>query len=679
MAQKSDKGVTTKLLARIKSYFKNDPLIIIIAIFFVIFSVYWANISILKFYALHATLFDLGLAMQNAWAFMYHPLQFYPNLILWVVFPVFIPQSFPLILAFQATFITAGIFPVYGIAKHFLKLKSAAMLIAISYLLYPYLSGMYWFDFHYQALFPTLFLIGYYLFIKTRYKSAFILLILAGITRYPYIFFIILLSFLIMLETLYDMRYKKPEFNIKTLRFAAVLFFASFIIFILSYIASSGTASISQSMTGNAHFMGGTFFYGIDFKLFVLYILFIPLFGLPLFSRRFVLMLAPFIFVLFSANYWAYMFPAFVHLQYGPLIVPFLYLGTIDAIARIFEHHENHDTKRFNRFKSIVTAPRFKVAAAILVLMVLFAMVYQPYGPLNEYSMTNFDVAENTAVNWTTFNNLEHIVSIIPRSDPYVLTQNNIPEIYPRALLPESYYGSYYNSVMDLQFMNFLNNITASNHYMNTSTGLVNARIDYVLADMNSPQYLSTTPSMYDFTSVLYGSGQYGIVGEASGFVLLKQHYAGPIQYYRPMSYNFNYTQISPGNISKIWHSTILSNSTLNGTMWTTPVMNLAPGAYNVTVQVRSNSSTSMTLKATAFGVPMITEHTVNVSGGWTNVTIQFYLYNFYTDVQITGYSLHASIMTKNVIVTETKPFSEFGQFFSVTNVMVSELVRYPS
>ncbi|MEM4058751.1 MAG: DUF2079 domain-containing protein [Thermoplasmata archaeon] len=89
--------------------------------------------------------------------FIHHLLQFYPNLILWVIFPVFIPQSFSLILAFQAAFIIAGIFPIYGIVRYYLKLKGAAMLIAISYLLYPYLSGMYWFDFHYQALFLTIF------------------------------------------------------------------------------------------------------------------------------------------------------------------------------------------------------------------------------------------------------------------------------------------------------------------------------------------------------------------------------------------------------------------------------------------------------------------------------------------------------------------------------------------
>ncbi|MEM3265322.1 MAG: hypothetical protein QXH07_05145, partial [Thermoplasmata archaeon] len=84
-------------LTIIKSYFKNDHLIIIITIFFIIFTIYRSNISILKFYALNASFWDLGLAMNNAWTFMYHPFQFYPNCILWVIFPVLISESFTLI------------------------------------------------------------------------------------------------------------------------------------------------------------------------------------------------------------------------------------------------------------------------------------------------------------------------------------------------------------------------------------------------------------------------------------------------------------------------------------------------------------------------------------------------------------------------------------------------------
>jgi len=658
--------------ARIKNYIKEDPFILIIALFFVIFSIYWSYISIMKFYALHASIFDLGLAMQNAWNFMYHPLQFNQNMILWVIFPVFLPQSFPLILTFQAIFITLGVFPLYGIAKHFLNAKLPAFFISLSYLFYPYLAGMYWFDFHYQALFPTFFLIGYYLYLKEKYKSSFVLFILAGLTRYPYIFFIVLLSFLMIIESIYKMKYKKEDFNIKRLKFEALLFFAAFIVFILSYIGEAGNATIAESMMGNAHFTGGSIFSLLDYKLFVLYILFIPLLLLPLLSRRFIVMLLPFIFVLFSANYWAYLFPSFLHLQYGPLIVPFLYLGTIDAISRIFEKKDYKKEKKFTKqLKCAFSDKRVKVSATILILMLLFAIVYQPYGPLNKYSMTNFDVSQNTSVNWTTFNNLERIVSLIPKNDPYVLTQNNIPEIYPR--IPP---GQSYSNVMDIQFMDFFDNITADNHYINTSSGPVNMRIDYVLADLKSPSYLSTTPSMYDFMSILYGSGKYGIVGEASGFVLLERNYKGPIKYYVPTTYIYDYNDLYPGNNTKLWNNALIANNTRNETLWSTPLINLPPGEYNVTIQVRSNSSLPSNLikiQVKAFNVPLISSVTIkNISKDWENITLKFTLYNFYAFVQFSAYSVKwsGSLSIKSVIIHESKPFSEFGQFYPDKNAL---------
>ncbi|MEM0309583.1 MAG: hypothetical protein QXJ93_01735 [Candidatus Rehaiarchaeum fermentans] len=476
------------------------------------------------------------------------------------------------------------------------------------------------------------------------------------------IFFIILLSFLIIIEILYNIRFKKPQINTNTMRFATILFLVALIIFILSYIALARTVSILQSMTANAHFTVGILFSNTDFKLFVLYILFIPLFGLPLFSRRFALMLALFIFVLFFANLWEYLFPAFVHLQYAPLIVPFLYLDAINSIVRIFEHHENSDTKLFKRFKILVTEPRFKVKVAILVLRDLFTFGYNSYGPLKEYSMTNFDLGENTAVNWDTFNNLEHIVFLIPRSGPYVLAQNNISEIYSKALIP----GTYYNSVIDIQDMNFLNNITANDHYFNTSNGLVNTRIDHVLAEMTSLQYLSITPSIYNFTSVLYGSGQYRIIGKASGFVLLKQNYTVLIKYYSPDNHYFSYAELNVNTSTKVWDYELVFNDT-NVFLLSTAALNKPLGIYNVTFQISANCTLSNTkVEASAYGVSFIESQKISIlPGSWTNITVQFILSNFYTSFQITDYGGHSngSLMLKSINVQEIKPFLEFGKF----------------
>ncbi len=60
------------------------------------------------------------------------------------------------------------------------------------------------------------------------------------------------------------------------------------------------------------------------------------------------------------------------------------------------------------------------------------------------------------------------------------------------------------------------------------------------------PEYIISNPtdsytfttglnSMYNITYLFYGSGEYGILAEADGFVLLKLNYTGPIVYYVPL------------------------------------------------------------------------------------------------------------------------------------------------
>ncbi|MEM3873419.1 MAG: DUF2079 domain-containing protein, partial [Nitrososphaeria archaeon] len=149
---------------RFFEYFKKDPYIIILIIFFISFSIYWSYISITKYYLLNAYVGDLGGQILKVWYFIYHP-GYYPNLIMWLIFPLFLFKNSILLFVFQAVFVTFGIFPLYGIAKHTLKSNLSALLISISYLFSPFMTGIFWFDFHFQVLFPTLFLIGYYFFL----------------------------------------------------------------------------------------------------------------------------------------------------------------------------------------------------------------------------------------------------------------------------------------------------------------------------------------------------------------------------------------------------------------------------------------------------------------------------------------------------------------------------------
>jgi uncharacterized membrane protein len=96
-------------------------------------------------YSLNITFSGFGMFFQNGWSFLSNPLnqQNILHPIIFIIFPLFLFKSYSLFLIFQAIFITLGIFPLYGIALHVLKKKHIAMMIAIAYLIYPYIAGMY--------------------------------------------------------------------------------------------------------------------------------------------------------------------------------------------------------------------------------------------------------------------------------------------------------------------------------------------------------------------------------------------------------------------------------------------------------------------------------------------------------------------------------------------------------
>ncbi|MEM4068179.1 MAG: DUF2079 domain-containing protein, partial [Candidatus Micrarchaeaceae archaeon] len=660
-------------------HFKKDPFLIIIIFLFLFFTLYWSYISIMKFYALDATIWDLGLAMNKAWTFMQHPLGLYSNMIVIVIFPIFIPQSYPLILAFQAMFITFGIFPLYWIGKHILKSNVAALFIAMSYLFYPYLIGDYWFDFHYQALFPTLFFLGYFFYIKNELKKSFIFIILSGLTRSLYLLFSILFSIVILIENLYKRKIDKNNFDRKNLRFAIFLAVISLLLFLLfNYYAllnlESGNSILMQSHI-NVNLSPFNF---IDNKIFVLLLVTLPFLGLPFLSKRFIIFFFPYFYILFFSNSGIYLFPGFTHFQYGPLIYPFLYLATIDSLSHIFK--KCNKTKRLEKMskslKVIISNPKLKFSATIFVLVILLATVYQPYGPIDEYSQAGTNLSWITDVNMTTFNNLEHIVNMIPKNDPYVMTQDNIPEIYPRTLLYE------YTPITPLSY--FFTNITVDNHYMRVASGhIYNVRIDYVLADIENPYYWQESPeSMYNFTKLFYGSGEYGILAEAYPIVLLERNYTGPILYYVPFSENFKYNEFNFGPLTKTNNNYLYAqNISKYVTVWYGPATYLGPGEYNITFQLEtSNNSLANTLNldvSANSGQTILASQNINGSNftmenKWTNITLNINVSNFIQNVEFRGFSSHwnGTIALKGVYVKQVAPSSRSQEFVELKKMM---------
>jgi len=642
---------------------KNKVPLIILLLIFASFSILWSYISVMRVYSLNITVSGFGMVLQNGWIFLSNPLneQSILHPIIFIIFPLFLFKSYSIVLAFQAIFITLGIFPLYGIALHVLKKKHIAMMIAIAYLIYPYIAGMYWFSFLYQALFPTLFLTAYYFYLKERYKISIVLFLLSGLTLFSFMVFPILFSLITIIECIYYRRHSGYD-RVK-MHFSLILLIASLSIFlVINY------SNINMGILGNMSMYIPKHidpFKNIDYKMNVLLIVLVPLLALPVISKRFIIFFIPYFYALFYITTSPGIIPSFLSYQFAPLIIPFLFLGFIDTLQNLFEDANNEEPRpRIEKLKNELANPRFKFTALMLVLVILFATVYQPIGPFNQYSQANFDLKQSTSANFTLYNNLQKIISLIPSNDPYVLTQNNLPEVYPRPLA--------YGMPFVTGITNFTSNITATKIYINNSGKLTMPRIDYILSDLNSPWYLYGKTNMYYFNSLLYSSGKYGIVAEASGLVLLEKGYSGHIKYYVPEYFSFAPSSLVLGPNTTVHKNIIIANNTNSTLLWSTPLFNLAPGKYNITFSIKTNNTSLknvLKINLTAFAVPLLTQYylsglSIKTSNAWTNVSFSLYIYSFFANITLSCYSLHwnGSLYFKNIAISQVSP-SPFSNY----------------
>jgi Predicted membrane protein len=164
-----------------------------------VYTVGWSIISLLRYYSFNARYFDLGVSM----GYITYSVEgltlskfvqiFALKPIVYLLDPIAYAFSFQGLLVFQSFFLALGAYPVFMISLEKLKNGTLAALLSASYLLYFPLAGLNWFDFHYQALFPTLFLLGYWFYIKGKKSLSLTFMVLSGMVHYPYTVFPLLL------------------------------------------------------------------------------------------------------------------------------------------------------------------------------------------------------------------------------------------------------------------------------------------------------------------------------------------------------------------------------------------------------------------------------------------------------------------------------------------------------
>ncbi len=643
--------------------------------------VVWSYMTTLKFYALHATVFDLGVEMEQLWKFT-HPQAVGFTAISYLMTaidqpfqlllsPISLPMSYPLLLVVQSLGLGSGAFAVYGIARHILTKPVDAYCLSLAYLLYFPLGGVNWFDFHAQAFFIPLFLWGFFCYLTRRFRLAFVLFMLAAGTTYSYVLLVVLFSALTVFELgLRRVRLRqRPDASEWT--FAVVLLAASVGFFLYQFIFNSTVLGIS--LTQNASIASGST--PVLNRVEVLAFLLVPMLFLPAFAPKWLAMLLPFSYLELTSAASQFNFPVVFQLQYPALAIPFVFIGGvygIRTVTRLLSRgavSNDHQSPPRQWLYRLVRSPRRAsgLAMTVLVVTIGLAAVFQPYSPLNPCCDGNLQTSTATDVNWTYFGQYSHLLGLIPADTPFVLFQDNMPSVLPR---PLEYHGAPLVTALD-HWVNATPFDAASDRFPLgvERGGPLYTPLAFAISDPSSVWYtFAGNVSMYSFFTTMYQSGVYGLVGEASGMTVLARGYNGSLEYYEPLRETIPSTDLTSRETTAQSTSPVLSRSNLTGQLaWSGPGISLSPGTYRIEFSLRTSSvapqndlsllvvagSTSTDLANQALSGANFTTPDV-----WTTFNLTVHLATAYTGVEFEGANARwqGTISIRSIYLTESAP-----------------------
>ncbi len=673
-----------RLLRQRTHQFLSDRWLIVLAALVALYDLYWSYLSVERYSSLNAYVYDLGVNMERLYA-LAHPEQFPIPVYLamaaaqpvgLILAPLSLADSYPLLLVVQTIALGAGGILVYLIAAHQLGSPRVAFLLGVSYLAYFPLAGVNWFDFHFQAFFIPLFLLGVALFQRDRRTWGGIVLLLGGAATFPYEGMVLLFGLTLVAPVVWRGWGRGTPTERRTARFGLVLGIAAVAILLEQYLLLAffeGAQFLPHLIrTGAASTtIGGA---GL-----VLLLILAPLLFLPLLSPRWAFMLVPFLALEVQSGCSCFFYPELFHLQYSALFLPFVFLGTIEGVGRIQRWGKEHRAPEERASHRAASLPRIRrhgalaASLAVVTATLVFATVFQPYGPFNASTPEAFPVAAVTHGNLSEFEQLQTLLGLLPASASGVLVQNDMPEAYPRPLaggepiLDASVVPWKNATVYDATHDRFP--IASSPGY--PSSVSIDSAVDNPWTGSFGEVSPSTNVSMFDFARSLYESGRYGILGEASGMMALQRGYVGPVQYYRPYQQSFPASELfAEGGVHPPSGSPISATNVTDHAVWFGPYTFLSPGRYSIQYTLRSTDlspSNELALSVNAedaavhLGVPIgITGASFPRAGAWTVFTTTLYVNDTYTLVEFTGFASQweGTIAVQSVRVSQLAPGS---------------------
>ena len=696
------------LWKRLREELRN-PYVLILLLSVAVYSSYWSWLAISRDYAMVTAVYDLGLFLQHVWVFTQpgsiglYGLPGLPAPVAYLALtvdqpfefllsPLALLNSYSTILVLQSIALGAGALPLYAIARKTLSSDPPALLVSLAYLLYFPLGGVNWFDAHFIAFFVPLFLLGFYFLIHRSFRLAGLFLLLAGTTEYPSILLVVLFALTLLGEAVLNGRILKRGWDLPALKFSLILFVLSLLLFLYqfvylnSYLGPQGfAATVHLGASGGVSIGSGPI--SIRNRITVALLILAPVLFLPVLSPRWLVMLSPIGYLVFGTTYFGYSFPEIFRSQYSAVFIPFVFLGVVYAmrwLRRFYPAGEVRSVQKSSRLYSVrrrLSQPSY-LGLAVVLTGILFASVFQPYGPLNDQGPDKFVVP---SANLARFNEIQRLESLVPRDTPYVLFQNDMPGMLPR---PLAYLdtplvtgiGDWQNvSIYDAEVGHFPLTLFTG-HTVNTS-------VEYAVDDPYNWGFLARgtafNNSMYPFIRDLYGSGMYGILGEIDGMLALERGYSGVPLLYSPFNQVFPARDLWVPNLPPSqWNNASWNGSKIPSGQneisatnadsmhaWDGPGLILSPGKYEVRFSLMTTNlspQNHISLVATGdngkdvLGAESINGSNFTQANVWTGFNLTFYANNTYQLVSFPGLSIlwRGTLSIQSITLTQLSPGS---------------------
>ncbi len=672
---------------------KLNKIKIILIIGFISYAISWSYISLMRYYSLNADVGDLGIFLEGLYDTAHLPLsgilnQLANNGAFVLLLPFyFLKIRTQALLVFQSIWLALAVFPLYGIAKHYLKDDISSLLISLSWLIYFPLAGINWFDVHRQAFFPTLFILSYYFYLKKRYVLSGILIVLSGIVRFPYEIYPIMFSLIILIQEIYKYIRKrgidKKEIIYATSILSLYIIFLGVFITIISLsqkvnpieyfiqnivsVARLQHTNIYQSYTVVPIFMHG-FWVLNNFELDILtLVLFLaPLFFLTLLSWKWSIFLIPYIILLIFSPYTWYKYPIVFFMQYPSIIVAFIYLGAIEglafinnkinkkreiggkAISKVKNKKGKNKTKQKKINKTQINRKLLILSSLLFISVFSFAMLFEPYGIFNKDTSLNFNLYYRTNANFTMYNYFLKMISLIPNNTNQLAIQNNMPEFLPRPnggnLVAQCETPVYY--------------------------------INYIVGDPWNPGWIANSSNLcqntiYNLSSFMYSEKKFGLLAEVDGFYILQRGYNGSLKYYVPLYAKIGYKNILPTYSDYIKNKLINISNFYSFENKSVPLFviynelyGLIPGVYNVSYLINVNDYNNDNLTFIVYGSSseILGEKTIFANqlphNKWIyiNIVINNTKFIYPLFISINSNKINGTLLLKYIIIKQISP-----------------------